>query len=65
MKRFFRAIGDLARRFFGKGLRLDKNGNPILTKKQRAERDEMMRREGDHDYYKRQPKSQGGQKEDW
>ncbi len=61
----FRWLGDLWRRFFGENLRLDKYGNPILTAKQKKERDEMMRREGDHDYYKRQHTSQGGQKEDW
>ena len=58
----FRWLGDLWRRFFGSNLRLDKNGNPILTKKQKKERDEIMRREGDHDHFQRQPERLGGQK---
>lgn len=61
----FRWLGDIWRRFFGKNLRLDKHGNPILTKKQKKARDEMMRREGDHDHFQRQHERLGGQKKDW
>lgn len=61
MKRFFRWL----KKLFQKRPRYDKNCNLILTKKQKAKLGEIMRAEGDHDHFKRQQKSQGGQKEDW
>lgn len=61
MKRFFRWLEKL----FQKRPRYDSNGNLILTKKQKARLNDIMSAEGNHDHFKRQPKSQGGQKEDW